>query len=506
MKLRRLWWAFDKKNSNPQTQAKLRPNRPTSRYLALQVSSNLLRQVFGMRNTLSSFVFRLSSFVLALFSAISIQGCGRIWGGITWFNNPNTVIPEITQWLFVDGNGVSGLTNSGQQAYFPTLIVFNNKLYASWTEYNPTTFQGNIYVRAYNGNDQSPSWTPVEGNGVNNGLNANNAHDASLPSLSVFNSKLYALWLEDSGTGVYQVRVKVYNGNDSAPNWAFVDGGSINVNPLINTNGFNATGPRLIVVGGTLYGMWLENDNSNGKFLVRARSYNGIDGAPVWTTIDGGSGLNWNSAASSPDYLSVISFNSNLYSTWREGDAGYNNRVTSYNGVSWNFVDGNVAATPMLEQPGWTGATASGLGVFNHKLYFTACAASAGNLQVRASVYNGNDASPNWNFVDGGGTNGLNYNSTYNGEYSYIGPANGRLYLNWAEDNGTGNLQIRFLSYNGNDNSPLWTFVDGNQVNGLNYNPNVPGANPSFVNFNSKVYAIWWEITGPDTVRVKVGY
>ena len=73
----------------------------------------------------------------------------------------------------------------------------------------------------------------------------------SVPQVTAFNSKLYGTWSETTARAG-QIRVVVYGGNDNSPSWSFVDGpdGLYGVN---RASAHHAENPRLIVVGSTLY-------------------------------------------------------------------------------------------------------------------------------------------------------------------------------------------------------------------------------------------------------------
>ena len=116
-------------------------------------------------------------------------------------------------WMFVDGNGTNGINKDpAKNAYSPQLTVLGSKLYAIWDEGSTAT---QIRVAVYNGNDAAPSWNFVDGNGTN-GINKDATKSAFSPQLTVLGSKLYAAWVEHNGTS-YQIRVAVYNGIDTAP-------------------------------------------------------------------------------------------------------------------------------------------------------------------------------------------------------------------------------------------------------------------------------------------------
>ncbi len=131
--------------------------------------------------------------------------------------------------------------------------MVGSKLYAGWTESDGSGSQ-QVRVAVYNGNDGAPSWTSVAGDATD-GLNYSST--ASTLDLGVMNSKLYAVWHESSGIGaVDETRLAVYNGNDLAPAWTFIDG---NGNAGINIdNSKSAFDSRLINFNNKLYCTWAE--------------------------------------------------------------------------------------------------------------------------------------------------------------------------------------------------------------------------------------------------------
>jgi hypothetical protein len=211
------------------------------------------------KNLLSKYGISLVIVILisGLFSITSSCGGGRGGGG--------TVQPpsEISSWAFVDTTTVNGINKDATRtAVVPQFTVFNAKLYAIWSESDGAVNQ--IRAAVYNGNDGAPSWTFVDGNGTN-GINKDATKDASVPHLTVFNAKLYAIWSESNGA-FNQIRAAVYNGNDGAPSWAFVDGNG--------TNGINkdatkdASVPQLTVFNAKLYATWYEFNGAVNQIRV----------------------------------------------------------------------------------------------------------------------------------------------------------------------------------------------------------------------------------------------
>jgi hypothetical protein len=333
-------------------------------------------------------------------------------------------------------NGIN--EDSAQHAGYPQLTVFDSKLYAVWNERNMGVNQ--VRVGVYNGNDSSPSWSYLDYGAY--GLNYNHTQNASYPQLTAFNSKIYAIWRENNGSA-YQVRVAVGTGEAS---WSFVDGDtSIGINKDSTKAGLV---PQLTVSNSKLYAIWQENNGASDQ--IRVAVYNGNDSSPSWSFVDGNTSVGINK--DSTQYISspqLTECNSKLYAIWTEND-----------GVA---------------------------------------------LQIRVAVYNGNDSSPSWSFVDGNGSTGINKDVTRNAQFPQLTASGSDLYAIWQENNGV-NDQIRVAMYNGNDSSPNWSFADGDNPFGLNKDNTKGSFAPQLTAFNSKLYAIWHELNsvGVNQVRVRV--
>lgn len=371
---------------------------------------------------------------------------------VTWMEAATTQIrvkqysASTGNWTFIDPGTSTGINVSGNAAEGSRLAVFNSKLYGLWSE---TSVYRRTLGRAYS--DVPGTWNTVTA-GIASGENKNANADAKFGSAVVFNNKLYWFWSEDKGGSLFQIRVKVYNGNDASPVWTFVDGGGVNGINKDNSKSANNNGAdpfTAAVFNGKLYLSW---DEFNGSAVsqLRVAVYNGNDASPVWTFVDGNgsNGLNRNPAygAYNPS-LSVL--NNKLYNIWQED-----------NGT---------------------------------------CA------QIRAAVYGGNDSSPSWTFIDGNSSSfGINLNSSKNGDQPHTLVFNGKLYAVWNEDNLSSVKQARLAVYNGDDSSPSWKFVDGASTSaGINKNS---GQNtkifPKMAEFNNRLHIVWVESNGSfDQVR-----
>ena len=403
----------------------------------------------------------------------------------------------------VDGNGTNGMNKStGVDTSEPRVVSFDSKLYVGWEEY--TGGVGQIRVKVYNGDDSSPSWSFVDGGGTY-GINKDTGKSAYQVQFAVFNSKLYAIWKEANGSWVMNIRVAVYNGNDSSPSWSFVDGNG--TSGMNKNNSYNASDGYLAVYDGKLYAAWME-PNGSGVNTIRVKVYNGNDSSPSWTVVDG------NNASSGVEYAAygsqlprLISFNSKLYLAWEEMNSSYvySIRAKVYNGndssPSWSSIDGNGADG--IRKNAWHGCSYARWAIANSTLFlsFNQNDASGGVSQIRVVAYNGNDSSPSFSFVDGDGTTGLNKDTTKAATTADLVAYNGTLYLAWAEGS-TANIRLRV--YTPGNVAPAWTFVDGNASTGLNKNTSKNARWPSIVYHGSKLYMSWAENASKYQIRALV--
>ena len=369
---------------------------------------------------------------------------GGPYGGAGPFH-VTVAVHSSSGWSVVSGsNGLN--QNPSVNGVFGKLAVSNSKLYAIWYEADSTE---QIRAAVYNGNDSAPSWSSIDGGGAS-GMNFNASKHAFSPVLITFNSKLYATWneanSEDSGAGE-ALRVAVYNGNDSAPSWTFVDG---NVFTGLN---YDSTQPawnaQFAVFNSKLYLTWTEGMCFLGGTAcqIRMKVYGGNDASPSWSSADGGSGLNVNSSDTTNAPWPVV-FNSKLYVGWTEEASG------------------------------------------------------GGASEVHMKVYGGDDSSPSWALIDGIGS-GLNLVSSATANGPTFAVYNSQLYGFWEEVPSLGTTYNYYVRvYNGNDSSPAWSNL-GNSSAPLNCSGGLEGSAGQMVVFDDSLYAGWTEQCPPtDTERL----
>ncbi len=341
-------------------------------------------------------------------------------------------------------NSAAGLNLGADSAAAPHLIEANGKVYVGWSEFINADANDEVQVSVYNGNDAAPAWTRVVGG--SNGLNHDTVGSAAAAiKLAEFSGKLYATWTEDAAGPSLQIRAAVYNGNDSAPAWIFIDGGG--ATGLNKNTGQFGGDPQLVVFNSKLYLIWSET-NAGLVSQIRAAVYSGDDSAPAWTFVDG----------------------------------------NGANGLNKNTAQDAQAPT---------------VGVYNSKLYLAWQESNGTQDQVRISVYNGNDSAPAWTRIDGGGVNGLNYSTAQNATKIKMITTSRDLVLFWLESTGLV-TPIRARVYNGLDGAPGWIFTDGG-AGGINANNSfsVENAQPTAFAVGFTWLTAWMEsIGGAQSLRV----
>ncbi len=378
---------------------------------------------------------------------------------------------------FVDGGAATGLNqNVGVLANDPKGVEFGGQLYLTWAESGTTQ----IRVKKFDG---VSTWSFVDG-GAGTGINVNTGQSAANPMLAVHNgTDLYAVWQEFSG-GFQTMMSKRYTGGSS---WtsagAFSYSGSV-----------NSYGVFVLPFETELYSMWSEV--SGGLFQMRTKYYSGGS----WSSAESALGLNYDSAQNANNSGNSMptgaEHDAKLYTAWTEFDGTARQLHTAvYSGdklaPDWYSVDSvspssigvNKVATDNVDNP----SMASHFG----SLYMAWIETSGGVGRVRVSVYNGDDYNPEWYDVDTPA--GINKDTTKTATKPFLIVFNDRLYLIFAENNGSAVSQIRVALYNDDDYNPAWQFVDGNTANGINKNTGQNGLYPRAAVAGGNLYVFWSE-------------
>ncbi|MBW2736399.1 MAG: hypothetical protein JRH20_28765 [Deltaproteobacteria bacterium] len=408
-------------------------------------------------------------------------------------------IPSVTinGWSFVHGAGSAGLNHdTTEAATYPNFAIHGGKLFVTWLENRGVN---QVRVAVYNGDDNSPGWATFDG-GAATGLNWDPTHAATKPSLTSFNGNLHLLWSEEDGTQKRQVRAALHVGT-GATEWAFIDGDAASgLNWAPNqTVGYQ----EMIVFDDRLYAIWDEDSPSNSE-QVRVAVFNGDLTTPTWSFVDGDTGLGINhdtsQSAKAPE---LLPFNGKLYASWREN---HQVRAKVYNGQDaapiWASIDGGGDGLNFRADKDVFDVE---MVVAGGKLYLAWEEMNGSDIEnVRAAVYNGNDAAPSWTFIDGGGADGLNYDTTKLIENPQAVAVDSVIYATWYEVGPDKKTQVRVRAYGGDDTAPNWVFIDGDQPSGLNRSAGANAIHPQLIIFEQRLYSTWSE-GSPGQIYVAVG-
>jgi hypothetical protein len=206
-----------------------------------------------------------------------------------------------------------------------------------------------------------------------------------------------------------------------------------------------------------------------------------------WTYLQG-SGINFSSTkvASTPE---IALHNNEMFAIWAEEDASAIKqiRVAKFTGnksnPTWSFVDGastngiNISNSSSIRNPNLTSCNGKFYAIWGEY----AGAGTSGIINTRVSVWNGTST---WTNISG---SGLNYNPTRGTRWNFGICHLNKLHIGWKEENPSGRTQVRMIRLE-DDTSYTWAFIDGNGVNGLNYDVNSDAGGPRLETFNSKLY------------------
>ncbi|RPJ87528.1 MAG: hypothetical protein EHM18_00685 [Acidobacteria bacterium] len=205
----------------------------------------------------------------------------------------------------------------------------------------------------------------------------------------------------------------------------------------------------------------------------------------------------------------MAAHNSDLYVAWQEQNASdkYQIRVKKYtvSTGTWSWVDGGDSNG--LNYDSSENAKRPELAVYGGNLYLAWDEYDATRLNNKIQVRR-YDGGSTWTAVDGG-RSGLNHypgsGETVGGGYAQdvtLTAFDGALYAAWSEQENSF-YQIRVRRYDGGS---TWTFVDGGTSTGINKDPLQHGFRPRLIERNGALYAVWEEEYGAsdiDQLRAK---
>lgn len=171
-------------------------------------------------------------------------------------------------------------------------------------------------------------------------------------------------------------------------------------------------------------------------------------------------------------YPVLTEFDNAKYVVYSQLHSSRRVRVQKWNGSNWNFVDGpsnclNYDANEFAYEPQ--------LIVFQSTLYSIWYEFNNGIRQIRVKKFDGSD----WQFIDGGGENGINYNTAKNSYNPKLVVFDSQLYALWTEDIGSGNREKKVKRFTGNSWESASEIPSGSE-----YHPALNSDDPQISIFN----------------------
>lgn len=228
--------------------------------------------------------------------------------------------------------------------------------------------------------------------------------------------------------------------------------------------------------------------------LALENASTGTSTTPTFVDGGGASGINYDSAKAALEPQLTV-FGSNLYSAWHETNGTANQiRVKKYDGTSWTWADGGGANGINFDTS--KAASSAQLTVFGSALYASWYESNGTVTRIRVKKFDGSA----WTWADGGTANGLNYTQAKNAKNPQITAFGGSLYAIWEEMSPANFSQIRVKKFDGTS----WTWADGGGPIGINYSPTLAATAPQLTEFNGSLYAVWQEKNANiDQIRVR---
>jgi hypothetical protein len=180
-----------------------------------------------------------------------------IWNNtpyLTWYEQPGPYAVYAKYFNGSDWQALGGKVNSGYGVY-PKIKVDNNTPFVAWQE-SPTGNNYNVLVKYFDGNN----WVQL-----GNALNTMSSPSSVGPSLALSNETPYVAWEEGDGTGI-DVFVKYFNGSA----WEQI-GGNLKSGPAA----YFARAPYLEMHNQTPYVTWYEYESSGADYTLYVKRFNG---------------------------------------------------------------------------------------------------------------------------------------------------------------------------------------------------------------------------------------
>jgi plasmid stabilization system protein ParE len=407
-------------------------------------------------------------------------------------SEPTRSTTKPVEWKLLPRNRSADALDDGDGAFYPQLAVYDGRLYNTWYERVEGVLRIRVAVLDSRGADSV--WRFVD-EGSQNGLNRDASKDARWSRLLVHDHELYAYWHEDTDAERRTIRVSRYNGNDEDPQWTYIDGTRTN-GLRIETAESSAEYASLASFGGRLYAAWRSSEGAAYQIRV-ARFEDGIGGSG-WTLVDRHhAGINRDTTMDGY-YPKLHVHQKRLYAAWYERNgASRQLRVAVFHGAGdaprWSLVDGDDRQG--LNYRSDSGARGPQLLSHGGRLYAIWHERMAnGASYVRVSRYNGEDDEPDWHFVDGGGASGLNWGEGTRGWWARAASTEEGLFVAWSEnDAGTYRIRVSTAQLAAMTHGAR-SWRAATDSNGLNVSAMANAEYPHLVTWDGQLIASWSEM------------
>jgi hypothetical protein len=204
-------------------------------------------------------------------------------------------------------------------------------------------------------------------------------------------------------------------------------------------------------------------------------------------------GLNYDNSKAA-GYARCSTIGTDLYFVWHENNGtAYQIRARKFNGTSYSWIDGG--GSTGINQDTTKAGSLPVIATIGTDLY-VAWYESNTKQQIRVKKYN--TLTSTWAFIDGGGATGINVDTTKDASTPKLTVIGTDLYIAWLEFDATNFYHVRVKKYN--TLTSTWSLIDGGAIY---YLSTKAAADPDIVAVGTDIYLTWQESATSSQIRVK---
>ncbi|MBF0105244.1 MAG: hypothetical protein HQM16_07945 [Deltaproteobacteria bacterium] len=194
---------------------------------------------------------------------------------------PAENINYTTRLSWIEINGVAGsslLSGAETEKDSPAIAKINDELYMVFSQYDNPYFAHDLVLVKFNGDFSTPQWVEVPGS--REFLNSAGMQNRE-PQMTIFSSKLYMIWINELASDSTRRRnISMASFDPVTGEFRRVNGGARSEAGFYEYTRPDIGMPRLVVFNDRLYAAWFDGD------ALKVAVYNGDDTDPQWLFLE----------------------------------------------------------------------------------------------------------------------------------------------------------------------------------------------------------------------------